>query len=236
MAILESDQRRPGAGDQQKPARDDGIRSRLDDAISLNEVRMSADPREDLALLRFRIIGEAINPRLTPAERGHLVRELANQPYEHPDGSSWTYSRVTLDRWIRAYREHGLDGLRPPPRADLGVVRRHPELLEEACQLRQELPARSAVQIGAILKARHGISVPERTIREHLHRRGLHRAALAGQPRAFGRYEAERPNERWMGDVLVGPFVPFPRVAGSKRAYLSCSSMTSVGSWCMAAG
>ena len=62
--------------------------------------------------------------------------------------------------------------------------------------------------------------VPERTIREHLHRRGLHRAALAGQPRAFGRYEAERPNERWMGDVLVGPFVPFPRVAGSKRAYL----------------
>ena len=97
---------------------------------------MSADPREDLALLRFRIIGEAINPRLSPAERGHLVRELANQAYEHPDGSSWTYSRVTLDRWIRAYREHGLDGLRPPPRADLGVVRRHPELLEQACQLR----------------------------------------------------------------------------------------------------
>jgi hypothetical protein len=37
---------------------------------------------------------------------------------------------------------------------------------------------------------------------------------LANQSRAFGRYEAERPNERWMGDVLVGPFVPFPRVAG----------------------
>jgi putative transposase len=74
---------------------------------------MSAGPREDIALLRFRIIGEPVNPRLTPAERGHLVRELANQPHEHPDGSSWTYSRVTLDRWIRAYRERGLDGLRP---------------------------------------------------------------------------------------------------------------------------
>src|SRR5712692_1911788 len=179
-----------------------------------------SDPREDLALLRFRIIGEATIPRLTPAERGHLVRELASQAYEHPDGSSWTYSRGTLDRWVRAYRDHGLDGLRPPPRADLGVVRRHPELLEEACQLRLELPGRSAVQIGAILKVRHGIHLPERTIREHWHRRGLHRAALTGQPRAFGRFEAERPNERWMGDVLVGPFVPFPRGAGSKRAYL----------------
>src|SRR5713101_371211 len=179
-----------------------------------------SDPREDLALFRFRVIGEVTNPRLTPAERGRLVRELANQAHQHPDGSEWTYSRVTLDRWIRAYREHGLDGLRPPLRADLGIVRRHPELLEEACQLRLELPGRSAAQIASILKARHGIYVPERTIRQHLRRRGLHRAAVTGQPRAFGRYEAERPNERWIGDVLVGPFVPYPRVAGSKRAFL----------------
>ena len=77
MAILECDQRRPGTGDQQKPARDAGTWSRLDDAIPLNEVLMSADPREDIALFRFRTIGEVINPRLTPAERGHLVRELA---------------------------------------------------------------------------------------------------------------------------------------------------------------
>src|SRR5258708_25755287 len=114
---------------------------------------MSADPREDMALFRFRIIGEATNPRLSPAERGHLVRELANQAHQHPDGTEWTYSRVTLDRWIRAYREHGLDGLRPPFRADLGVVRRHPELLEEACQLRLELPGRSAAQIAAITQS-----------------------------------------------------------------------------------
>jgi putative transposase len=181
---------------------------------------MSTDPREDIALFRFRIVGEATNPRLTPAERGHLVRELANQAHVHPDGTEWTYSRVTLDRWIRAYREHGLDGLRPPLRADLGVARRHPELVEEACQLRLELPGRSAVQIAAILKARHGISVAERTIREQLRRRGLHRAAVTGQPRAFGRFEAERPNERWIGDVLVGPLVPHPRVPGSKRAFL----------------
>ena len=140
--------------------------------------------------------------------------------YEHPDGSQRQYSRGTLDRWIRAYREQGLDGLKPDPRADLGAVRRHPELLDEACALRVELPTRSAAQIGAILYARHHIRVAERTIREHLQRRGLQRAALAGQPRAFGRYEADRPNEVWIGDVLVGPFVPYPRVTGSKRAYL----------------
>lgn len=56
--------------------------------------------------------------------------------------------------------------------------------------------------------------------RQYLVGRGLQRAALAGATRVYGRFEAERPNELWIGDVLVGPFVPYPRVAGSQRAYL----------------
>jgi putative transposase len=181
---------------------------------------MTTESAEATALFRYRVIAAAIAPRLSPAERGWLVRELARQVYEHPDGSQRQYSRGTLDRWIRAYREQGLDGLKPDPRSDLGAVRRHPELLDEACALRVELPTRSAAQIGAILYARHHLRVAERTIREHFQRRGLQRAALAGQPRAYGRYEADRPNEVWIGDVLVGPFVPHPRTNGSKRAYL----------------
>ena len=59
----------------------------------------------------------------------------------------------------------------------------------------------------------------ERTVRAYLRRSGLTRAALTAEPaKAFGRYEASGPNEIWIGDVLVGPFVPHPRVAGSKRA------------------
>jgi putative transposase len=181
---------------------------------------MTSESAEATALFRYRVIAEAIGPRLSPADRGHLVRTLARQLHGHPDGSQRQYSRGILDRWIRAYREHGLDGPKPDPRSDLGAVRRHPGLLDEACALRVELPTRSATQIGAILYARHRIRVAERTIREHLQRRGLQRAALAGRPRAFGRFEADRPNEVWIGDVLVGPFVPHPRSSGSKRAYL----------------
>ena len=68
---------------------------------------MSSDPREAIALLRYRIVAAASDPRLTPAERGQLVRELAAQAFDHPDGSRYTYSRGTLDRWVRAYREPG---------------------------------------------------------------------------------------------------------------------------------
>jgi putative transposase len=51
-----------------------------------------------------------------------------------------------------------------------------------------------------------------------------------------GRFQAERPNELWIGDVLVGPFIPHPRQQGSRRAYLfllvdDCSRLLVHGRW-----
>jgi hypothetical protein len=66
-------------------------------------------------------------------------------------------------------------------------------------------PARSAAQISSILYHRHGIRVSDRTIRGQLRRAGLHREALAAEPKTYGRYEAAAANERWITDVLVRP-------------------------------
>jgi putative transposase len=181
---------------------------------------MTDDEAEAIALHRWAVIAEAANPRLSPRERGRIVRAASARAHVHPDGSTRRYSRNTLDRWLRAWRSGGLEALRPAERVDAGVVRRHPELLEEAAALRLELPSRSAAAIAEILWHRHGVRVAERTLRAQLRRRGLTREALAAEPRVFGRYEAERPNERWITDVLVGPWVPHPRVEASVRARL----------------
>jgi putative transposase len=157
---------------------------------------------------------------LEPSERGALVRAIAAGAHTHPDGTARHYSRATIDRWIRAWRRGGLDALRPETRSDTGAVRAHPELADEAAALRLELPSRSAAQIARILLARHGIRVAERTVRQQLARRGLSREALAAEPKAFGRYEAAAANDRWITDVLVGPWVPHPRVTSSVRAKL----------------
>ena len=176
--------------------------------------------QQDAALHRWAVIAEAAGGRLTAAERGSLVRQIAARAHAHPDGSSRRYSRGTIDRWLRAWRAGGLEALKPAPRADTGTVRAHPELFAEAAALRLELPGRSAAQIASILFHRHGIAVAERTIRAQLRRAGLHREALAAEPKAYGRYEAGRPNERWISDVLAGPWVPWPRREGSARARL----------------
>jgi len=181
---------------------------------------MNNETCEQIALHRYAVIAEAVPARLTGAERGDIVRRIAGRVHVHPDGTDRRYSRATIDRWVRQWRTHGLDGLRPHQPADTGIVRTHPELADVAAALRIEVPARSAAQIADIIWHRHGVRVAERTVRAQLRRRGLHRAALAAEPKVFGRYEAERSNQRWITDVLVGPFVPFPKTVTSVRARL----------------
>jgi putative transposase len=182
---------------------------------------MPEDHREQIALFRYSVISEAVSDRLSPQERGLLVRHLAARAWTAPDGNPVSYSRGTIDRWTAAYRRDGLAGLRPADRADKGKGRVNTEWMNEAVRLRRAVPTRSAAQITEIIARAHGVLLSERSVRAHLVRAGVSRQELTSEPaKAFGRFEASRPNELWTGDVLVGPFVPYPRRAGSRRAKL----------------
>jgi putative transposase len=182
---------------------------------------MANDHEELVALFRYSVISEAVGTRLSPTERGLVVRALASRSWASPEGEEHCYSRSTLDRWIAAYHRDGLAGLSPVGRADKGMGRVSPELMAEAVRLRRAVPTRSAAQITDIIARAHGVLLSERTVRAHLARSGVSRRELTSEPaRAFGRFEASRRNEIWIGDVLIGPFVPHPRRAGSRRAKL----------------
>ncbi|MDQ6838113.1 MAG: DDE-type integrase/transposase/recombinase [Actinomycetota bacterium] len=182
----------------------------------------SQDPAEQVALFRFSVISAAVSPHLAPAERGVIVRALAARTWTTPEGVERCFARGTIDRWVvAAYRRDGLGGLRPVPRSDRGRPRSQSRWLEEAERMRRAIPTRSAAKIVDGIARAHGVVLSERTVRAHLRRAGLTRAALSAEPtRAFGRYEASGPNEIWIGDVLVGPWVPHPRGPGSRRGKL----------------
>src|SRR5438034_3053796 len=173
------------------------------------------DWREREALFRYGLVREAASERLSPRERGQLVRALAGRPVEHPSGELRAPARTTLDDWIRAYRRGGFEALKPAPRCP--GPRTPPPLLEQAAALRRELPGRTGAQIAEILRRLHGEAAPSaRTIERSLRAQGLSRARLAGRERAYGRFEASAPNELWVADVLHGPLV------NGRRAYLFC--------------
>jgi len=111
--------------------------------------------QEQVALHRWAVIAEAAGPKLTPAERGALARQIAARAHAHPDGSSRRYSRGTIDRWLRAWRRGGLDALKPSPRADTGVVRAH-----------LWVPRRSSTSCGQVVFVDHAadLRVPSDTV------------------------------------------------------------------------
>ncbi len=65
---------------------------------------MRTDPGETVALDRYHVIADVTNPRLSPAERGRLVRQLARGSHAQPDGSVRVYSRATRSLGARLPR------------------------------------------------------------------------------------------------------------------------------------
>lgn len=163
------------------------------------------DRATELALFRYALIREAADRALSTRQRGRLVREVASRTHRHPDGAEITVGRSTLDEWIRAWRAGGFEALKPKPRALSPKV--PDDVLHLAEALKREDPTRTAAHVRELLALSCGWAPNERTIQRHFRRIGLTRGALAGGARAFGRFEATRPNELWVGDALHGPVV-----------------------------
>ena len=137
-------------------------------AFSHDEERVRAERARAVGLFRYALIREAADRRLSTKQRGRLVRALAQRDHEGPFGRPVRVSRASIDRWIRDWRRGGFDALVPEPRR---VGPRTPvEVLELAVALKKEVPARTAVQVAAILRAHSGWSPDERTLQRHFAR------------------------------------------------------------------
>ena len=164
------------------------------------------DRATEVALFRYALIREAADPKLSKAERGRLVRDLAAGTHIGPGGVEVRVGRSTADEWIRAWRKGGFEALKPKPRALSPKVPK--EVLDLAEALKREDPARTAAQVCQVLAVAVGWAPNPRTVQRHFHRIGMTRASLAaGKAVAFGRFEASRPNELWVGDALHGPII-----------------------------
>ncbi|MGH2863483.1 MAG: DDE-type integrase/transposase/recombinase [Solirubrobacteraceae bacterium] len=173
---------------------------------------MGEQQRREIGLFRYTLIRDAADLGLSKAERGRLVRSLAEREHVGPDGRLVRVARGTLDQWIRAYRQGGFDALVPQPRV---VVPHTPaEVLELAFSLKRERPERTAAQVHEIMLtiAEDREHVPGlRTLQTHLARAGLNvRADGRTAGKVYGRFEASVRNQLWTGDGLHGP-----KLAGS---------------------
>jgi putative transposase len=161
--------------------------------------------RRDIALFRYTIVRTVADGALSKAERGRMVRALADTEHVGPDGRLVKVHRSTIDRWVRRWRTGGYEAL--VPRARVGTPHTPKELLDLAGSLKRETPGRTAAQVHAIMIATGRPVVPAvRTLQRHFAREGLNMRADGRTPdRVYGRFEASSRNELWTGDGLHGP-------------------------------
>jgi putative transposase len=160
---------------------------------------------QTIALWRWSLIEPAMDPALTSRQRGQLVRGIAAGEHAGPFGGTVSVSRKTVDRWITARRAGGFDALVPAPRQSL--PRTDAQVVELAVGLKKENPARTAAQVRRVLAAQLGWAPSERAIQRWFAARELTTRPDGSPPQAFGRFEADRPNEIWTADLMNGPQV-----------------------------
>ena len=160
----------------------------------------------EVGLFRYGLISDALDAGLSTKQRGRLIRAVAARIHPGPFGAPVRVSRASLDRWIRAYRAGGFAALVPAPRR---LAPQTPaEVLELAVALKKEAPGRTAAQVAVVLAAHAGWAPSSRTLQRHFAASGLSRWCPDGaSPATFGRFEADQPNARWVGDALHGPHV-----------------------------
>ncbi|MGP3967683.1 DDE-type integrase/transposase/recombinase [Streptomyces sp. 6N223] len=188
------------------------------------EDRRRAEKARQVALFRYSLIQDLLDPTLSTRQRGALCRRIAAAEHTDPFGRQVRVSRNTLDRWARYYRTGGFAALVPEPRK--AVPRTPPEVLELAVALKKEKPERTAAQVRRILRQTQGWSPTDRTLQRHFAEAGLN-VPPATQTGTFGRFEATRANELWTGDALHGP-----KIAGRKTylfAFIDDHSRAIVG-------
>src|SRR3954464_4789873 len=177
--------------------------------MSDSEALSPRDQAERIALFRAELIGAVSRRELSRGELAAALRTLAAERYLPPGSKTLRYFGVsTFERWLYAYRAHGLAGLRPSPRSDRGRGRDlTPEQRTLLLDIRREHPTASVPLILRTLvgDGRLAAGVVSDTTVARLYRdAGLERGVnVDGHTRL--RWQADHAGALWHGDVCHGP-------------------------------
>lgn len=169
----------------------------------------SDDDRDEVALRRFLLIEDLLDPDLAAEEHQQLFRKILDEGIELPDGNLIRRSRSSIYRYLRAYRDEQVRGLRPRPRSDTGKSRVIPvKVLKRSIELRHTQKKRETRHLIKKLEQEfpaHKGMIKRSTLDRHLALEGASRAQLGIiELKVFRRFEADIPNDLWIGDVMHG--------------------------------
>lgn len=182
------------------------------------------DSAEAVAIFRAQVIGPLVCRELSRGELGPALATLSEQKHITPWGTVRRFSAPTLQRWLYAYKQGGLDALRPAERRRGFALALSPEQRQLLIAVRSENRSASVPLILRTLIADGRLdasAVAAPTVRRLYAAHGLDRIGLRseknGAPRL--RWEAAAPDALWHADVCHGPALRMGGVATPLRIH-----------------
>mgnify|MGYP003300333921 FL=1 len=177
---------------------------------------------EQEALHRFQLIAPLLRMDLDDAQKLQLRKQIAQE-----NGITIR----SLYRYEKAYREGQFSGLKPATRQK-HRSQRLPEnfefLVEQAIQLRKEVPERSVAQIIRILELEGHVApgvLKRPTLERHLYKRGFGREHMQmyHDARESSSKRFCKPHRMMLvqGDIKYGPKLPIGKNGAKVQTYLS---------------
>ena len=165
-----------------------------------------ADWREERAYRRFLLIEDALDPDLTDDERTAFLAEIVKAGVDVRD-EFVSASRATIYRYLKAYRDRRLEGLKPKRRRDAGACRAIPDrILQRAISLRHILKQRDTARVIKRLEQLYPAykgKIKRSTLDRHLALANASRRHLGVvKLKVHTRFEAPTGNDLWTGDVM----------------------------------
>jgi len=109
--------------------------------------KINANPI-DIAHFRFALIAPVIQGTYFEPSAAAYFRKVTDNDLTLPDGTTFKYNPKTLEKWIEAYRNGGMDALMPKKRSDIGTSRAlNDTAIEEIFNLKEQFPRLNATQI-----------------------------------------------------------------------------------------
>jgi transposase len=165
----------------------------------------STMPHSELALWRYGLIAPLLH-RAPEVSLTQMARQLAAEVKQGRDGTPVLVSAETLLRWLRRYRQGGLEALENKPRADRGRCRAlDPDTVEQLLALAEKHPDWTVKALHRQLERDQGRALPLKPIYR----------LLQGRPRATPTEAMRRrppglPQVLWLADTMHGPAVYGP--------------------------
>lgn len=178
--------------------------------------------QDEAALYRFLLIAPLLGEDLDNAKKVQLRKEIAEAN---------AVSEKSLRRYEDAYRKHGYEGLRPQTREKhriQALPENFEELLEQAIQLKREVPTRSVHQIIFILE-NEGRVLPgvlkRSTLQRHLYNAGFGQKQMRkyteGLKSSSKRFCKPHRMMLLQADIKYGPMLPIGKNGKNVQTYLS---------------